>query len=458
MTSAVLLGRMGAAGATPTAPAGVTATSVSGLLSGGGKTGKAIAVPVGTAVTSTAKLAGTNVATATGTVTYTVYDDEEFTSLVATAGTVTVVQGVVPKSPAVTRTLGGSYFWRASYSGDASHAASKSICGAAGEVETMSYPPPARAATSVSGTLSGSWMTGTAIWVSPGTPVMDSGRLAGANAATALGTATYRVYSDAKCSRLVGNAGTVKVGGGIVPNSAAVSLTKTGTYYWRVSYSGDAEDDPSTSGCGAEKVTVGVPTIDTAASALGKTSTAVRVSTAAADELLVAYVAGKGPSGKGQTATVSSSGLTWTLLARSNAGSGDAEVWYVRADTKIAKVGVTAKEKYAGWPIDVTVVAYKYATGLGARATTHSSKGAPAGSVTTSQADSWVFAVGVDWARSAARPPGAGQSLVRQATGSAGTYWVQSTDKITPNAWTKVTIHDSKPTTDPYDLLVVDIG
>ena len=128
----------------------------------------------------------------------------------------------------------------------------------------------------------------------------DSARLSGANAATALGTVTYRVYSDAKCTKLVTSAGTVTVGGGIIPNSAAVSLTKTGTYRWTVSYSGDAENKPSTSACGAETVTVGVPSIDTTASAFGKTSAAARVSTSAVGELLVAYVAGKGPSGKAQ--------------------------------------------------------------------------------------------------------------------------------------------------------------
>ena len=103
-------------------------------------------------------------------------------------------------------------------------------------------------------------------------------------------------------------------------------------------------------------------------------------------------------------------------------------------------------------------MAYKYATGLGSRATTHAIKGTPSGSVTTSEAHSWVFAVGDDWAKSAARTPVADQRLVYQAANLVDTFWVQSTSEATPKAGTKVTIRDSKPTTDPYNLVIVEIG
>jgi len=200
------------------------------------------------------------------------------------------------------------------------------------------------------------------------------------------------------------------------------------------------------------------PARDTVTTGLGKTSRTVTVSTSVKGDLLVAYVAGKGPSGKAQSATVSAADLKWTLVARADTGRGDAEVWYARAAGKLSKVKVTAKEKYAGWPVAVTVVAYKSASGIGAHAAAHAAKGAPTGSLKTSKADSWVFAVGDDWAKAAARTPGAGQTLVTHATDAEGdTYWVQATREPTSKAGTTVTINDTKPTADPYNLVVVEI-
>jgi hypothetical protein len=200
------------------------------------------------------------------------------------------------------------------------------------------------------------------------------------------------------------------------------------------------------------------PTTESVTTGLGKTSKTVSVSTAAKGDLLVAYVAGKGPSGKAQTATVSGAGLKWTLAARADAGRGDAEVWYARAAGKLSKAKVTAKERYAGWPVELAVLSYKSASGIGGHAVAHSGKGAPTGSLKTTRADSWVFAVGDDWAKAAARTPGAAQRLVTHATDSSGdTYWVQATTKVTPKAGTKVTINDTKPAADPYNLVLVEI-
>jgi hypothetical protein len=200
------------------------------------------------------------------------------------------------------------------------------------------------------------------------------------------------------------------------------------------------------------------PEADGVTSGLGKTSETVSVSTTAKGDLLVAYVAGRGPAGKAQSATVTAAGLKWTLVARADTGRGDAEVWYARAVGKLSKVKVTAKERYAGWPLEITVVSYKNASGIGGHAVAHAGKGAPTGSLITSKADSWVFAVGDDWAKAAARTPGAGQKLISHATDPAGdTYWVQAADKITPKAGTRVTINDTKPATDPYNLVLVEI-
>src|SRR5579884_2448275 len=82
---------------------------------------------VGMTVHDTAKLAGAT-ADAGGTVTYTVYSDSACTSKVADGGTVTVTNGAVPDSKAVTFTTPGTYYWQASYSGDANNKPATSVC------------------------------------------------------------------------------------------------------------------------------------------------------------------------------------------------------------------------------------------------------------------------------------------------------------------------------------------
>jgi hypothetical protein len=116
-------------------------TTVSTSLSGGGKSGATISVPTATAVTDTATLAGVNAPQAGGTVTYTVYSDSSCMTSVASGGTKTVTSGSVPSSDAVTLSTQGTFYWRASYSGDAASGnnPAKSTCGS--EVETVGTVP-----------------------------------------------------------------------------------------------------------------------------------------------------------------------------------------------------------------------------------------------------------------------------------------------------------------------------
>jgi hypothetical protein len=103
-------------------------------LSGGGQSGAMITVTAGTAVHDSATLsASTN--DAGGTVTYTVFSDNACTVQVASGGTKTVTNAVVPNSDPVTLTTTGTYFWQASYSGDARNGTADSVC--TDETETV---------------------------------------------------------------------------------------------------------------------------------------------------------------------------------------------------------------------------------------------------------------------------------------------------------------------------------
>jgi hypothetical protein len=118
----------------------ISGTQVSTSLKGGGQSGPIITVPQGTSVTDSATLTGLNTATASGTVTYTVYSDSMCTAFVASAGTVTVTNGMVPDSSAVTMSTAGTFYWQAKYSGDTFNNGSSSPCGS--EVVTVIVVEP----------------------------------------------------------------------------------------------------------------------------------------------------------------------------------------------------------------------------------------------------------------------------------------------------------------------------
>lgn len=318
------------------------------------------------------------------------------------------------------------------------------------------------APTTLTTSLSGAGKSGATITVPAGTSVTDSASLSGSNTSTAGGSVTYTVYSDSGCTTAVGSPDKETVTNGTVPNSAAVMLSTPGTYYWTASYTGDPNNAPSASTCGSETVTVTPagkpPSVDDSSSGSGTTSASTSgLTISQTNELVVAYVAADGPSSGGQSATVSGSGLTWTEVASENKGLGDAEVWIANAGTK-KTVSVTAKAKKSGLPIFLEDVSYKDATGVGANGTFWSNSGAPSGSVTTTQNNSWVWGVGFDWLHATSRTPGAGQTVFAQhKDANSNTEWVQSTTSPTAASGTSVTINDTAPATDPFDLTIVEI-
>jgi len=125
--------------------------------------------------------------------------------------------------------------------------------------------------TTISTQLTDGTHTGTSITTLPSTAVTDQATLSGSNTATAAGAVTYTVYSNASCTTVAADGGTVSVSGGTVPLSNPVSLGSTGTYYWQASYSGDAQNDASVSGCD-EIETVALPVPAPTLTAIAPTS------------------------------------------------------------------------------------------------------------------------------------------------------------------------------------------
>ncbi|HYY70144.1 MAG TPA: hypothetical protein VE734_10455 [Terriglobales bacterium] len=95
---------------------------------------------------------------------------------------------------------------------------------------------------------------------------------------------------------------------------------------------------------------------------------------------------------------------------------------------------------------------------IGATGSGTATAGAPTASLTTTRNNSWVFGVGNDWDTATARVPGSNQTMVDQYLATVGdTYWIQRQNSTTPVAGTVVTINDTAPTGDRYNLSICEI-
>ncbi|HEY3515055.1 MAG TPA: hypothetical protein VGL36_38100 [Kribbella sp.] len=197
-------------------------------------------IVVGGSVHDSATLSNAT-ATAGGTVTYTVYTNSACSLGAQSAGTVTVTNGVVPDSNAITFNSAGDFYWQASYSGDANNNSALSTC-------TDEHLVVAKKSPTIATTLSDTT-------VGVGGTVHDSATLSNATA-NAGGTVTYTVYTDTACSAGAQDAGTVSVTNGAVPDSNPIVFNTAGDFYWQAVYSGDANNNGATSLCTSEHLVV----------------------------------------------------------------------------------------------------------------------------------------------------------------------------------------------------------
>jgi len=154
------------------------------------------------------------------------------------AGTVTVTSGVVPDSNPITFIAAGDYYWQAVYSGDANNSGATSLC-------TSEHLVVVKKTTAMT----------TAQNLIPN----DDANLSGATSAAG-GTITFELFSpaDADCSETPAYTQTVNVSGPdtySTTNTTFIASTE-GTWRWKVSYSGDANNEGSTSACGVEQFTI----------------------------------------------------------------------------------------------------------------------------------------------------------------------------------------------------------
>jgi hypothetical protein len=190
-------------------------------------------------------------------------------------------------------------------------------------------------------------------------------------------------------------------------------------------------------------------------------------STKSTNELLLAFVATDFISGTNTTVTgVAGGGLTWKLVQRTNVQSGTAEIWTAFASAALSNVTVTATVSQSVVS-SITVMSFtgvdttsgtSLPNAIGATGTGNSARGAPTASLVTTRNNSWVLGIGNDYDNPIARTLGAGQTLVHQfLTPTGDTYWVQMQTATTPLSGTTVTINDTAPSTDRYNLSIVEV-
>jgi hypothetical protein len=125
-----------------------------------------------------------------------------------------------------------------------------------GQTGTATIHYSVLAATQIAGTLSGAGQSGDELTLAAGSSVSDGAVLSGTGAADATGSVTYTVYTDPSCQTSLTSDTVQIVTPGSVPASTPVTLVDPGSYYWIAAYSGDALDQPSSTSCGADVVTV----------------------------------------------------------------------------------------------------------------------------------------------------------------------------------------------------------
>jgi len=179
-------------------------------------------------------------------------------------------------------------------------------------------------------------------------------------------------------------------------------------------------------------------------------------STTSAGDVLIALVASDGVGT--QTAKVTGAGLTWTLVKRSNAWGGDAEIWTAKATAVLSGAVVTSTPAKSGYDQTVSVIAVNGATGLGASASANAGSGPQTVSLTSAAAGSLVFAVGADYSTYTARTPAAGQTIKHQwVDPGVGTFWVQQVDAPTTAAGQVLTISDTATPSGSWNMSAVEV-
>lgn len=204
---------------------------------------------------------------------------------------------------------------------------------------------------------------------------------------------------------------------------------------------------------GADGAALALAADSSRATGAGTTSASVTV-TCGAYTLVVAFVTWDKAANTAGVAVMSGGGLTWSTGIQANTEGaslgGGAEIYTAYAAAGLSAQSLTASVTSA-LATNLTIVTFvnaaSYQHGAGAKQD-NTAAGLFSQSVINQVDGSWVWAVAYNFDTSTIGTPGAGQTVVRSYTDSAGDGgWVQSTTATTAGVGNTVTINDSAPST-----------
>lgn len=184
---------------------------------------------VGTPITDTATLSGAF--EPSGNIDFALYDndacegDPVASSSNAIDGDTAMSDGFTPNA--------GTYYWMASYAGDVNNAPADGVCGGETETSVVSTAVPTIDALATPVALVDE-------------TIMNEATITGY---MPTGTVTFKLYDDSDCTEPPLNSYDVDLVEGSA-STGAISPPAAGTFYWRVFYSGDVNNDPAESDCG----------------------------------------------------------------------------------------------------------------------------------------------------------------------------------------------------------------
>ena len=146
-------------------------------------------------------------------------------------------------------------------------------------------------------------------------------------------------------------------------------------------------------------------------------------------------------------------------MRRANGQTGDAEIWTATATKALRTKRVKSKLAVKGYDQMLTVISVEMSDGVGASAAASAPTGTPSVSLMTSEPESLVYAVGTDPGGAVARSPGSNQVILRQDVNPTigKTFWTQLLGTITGPAGEVVTLDDTAPGEDPWNMASVEI-
>jgi hypothetical protein len=200
-------------------------------------------VTVGSSISDTATLSGGS--SPTGTITFNLFgpNDSMCSGLTIFTNTVTVNGNGMYASGNFTPGTAGTYYWIASYSGDANNNGKSGSCGDSGESVTV-----AKATPSIS-TLASPNTT------HQGASVTDTATVSGGHNPT--GTVTFQLFgpNDSTCGGMPVFTSTKTLSGGSATSDSFVPAT-AGTYRWIATYNGDVNNNSVAGSCNAANESV----------------------------------------------------------------------------------------------------------------------------------------------------------------------------------------------------------